>query len=64
MKKIVSIIITSIILILSLLFVILPKVDFSSNENRYLEDFPKISIDNIISSNTQKGLMNYIREFI
>ncbi len=62
MKKIVSVIITILILMFSIAFVILPKMEFSSNENRYLEKFPKIDLDNIISSKTQKGLMSYITD--
>lgn len=62
MKKIVSVIITILILGFSIAFVVLPKVDFSSNENRYLEKFPKIDLDSIISSKTQKGLMSYITD--
>ena len=62
MKKIVSIIITFIILVFSILFVVLPKVDFSSNENRYLEKLPKIDFDSIISSKTQKSMINYITD--
>ena len=62
MKKIVSIIITIIILSLSILFIVLPKIDFSSNENRYLEKFPKIDVDSIISSKFQKKFMSYITD--
>ena len=62
MKKIVSVIITVFILIFSLLFIILPKKEFSSNENRYLEKFPSINLDNIISSKAQKSFIEYISD--
>ena len=62
MKKIVSFLITIIILSLSVLFIVLPKIDFSSNENRYLEKFPKIDVDSIISSKFQKKFMSYITD--
>ena len=49
MKKIISIIITIIVISVVVMFIFVPKKEFSYNENRYLEKFPEVSIDNIIS---------------
>ena len=36
--------------------------EFSPNENRYLEEKPKISVDNILSGKFQDDLENYLRD--
>lgn len=36
--------------------------EFSPNENRYLEEKPKISVDNILSGTFQDDLENYLRD--
>lgn len=36
--------------------------EFSPNENRYLEERPKISVDNILSGRFQEDLENYLRD--
>ena len=36
--------------------------EFSPNENRYLEEKPKISVDNIMNGSFQEDLENYLRD--
>jgi len=62
MKKIISIVITIIILCTLLLFIFMPKKEFSYNENRYLTSFPKVSVDNILSGKFMSELDNYISD--
>lgn len=62
MKKIISIFISLIVFILILMFLIVPKKEFSYNENRYLTKFPKLTITNIISGKFMTQLDNYISD--
>ena len=62
MKKIISIIITIIIFSVVLMFMFVPKKEFSYNENRYLEKFPEVSIDNIMSGKFMNKLDSYISD--
>ena len=62
MKKIVSIITTIIIVVLLILFIILPKNNFSNNENRYLEKFPKISVESIFDGTYMKKFESYVED--
>jgi len=60
MKKIVSITVSIIIVVLLILFITLPKKNFSSNENRFLEKFPSISIEDIFDG----GFMSDFESFV
>ena len=62
MKKIISIIITIIVISVVVMFIFVPKKEFSYNENRYLEKFPEVSIDNIISGKFMNKLDSYIAD--
>lgn len=62
MKKIISIIITVIVFSVGLMFIFVPKKEFSYNENRYLEKFPEVSIDNIMSGKFMSKLDSYISD--
>ena len=62
MKKIISIIITIIVISVVLMFMFVPKKEFSYNENRYLEKFPEVSIDNIMSGKFMNKLDSYIAD--
>jgi len=62
MKKIISIIVSSIIIILLVLFIFLPKNSFSNNENRYLEKFPKISVESIFDGTYMKKFESYVED--
>ncbi|WP_313232944.1 DHHW family protein [Tissierella praeacuta] len=58
-EKIRVIIFTTLILCLSISNILSPKRVFSSKENRYLQEFPKISLDNIISGKFSKDFETY-----
>lgn len=62
MKKIISILISIIVFCILLVFLIMPKKEFSYNENRYLAKFPILNIDNIISGKFMSELDNYITD--
>ena len=62
MKKIISIIITIIVISVVVMFIFIPKKEFSYNENRYLEKFPEVNIDNIISGKFMNKLDSYIAD--
>lgn len=62
MKKITSILISIIICCIVLIFLVVPKKEFSYNENRYLTKFPTLDIDNIISGKFMTQLDDYIAD--
>ena len=62
MKKIISIIISIIIISLLLALFIMPKKEFSYNENRYLSKFPKLTLDSFISGKYMKNIESYISD--
>ena len=62
MKKIISILISIIVFGSILMFLILPKKEFSYNENRYLSKFPTLSIEKIVSGKFMTQLDNYISD--
>lgn len=61
-KNFLSIFIIVFVLGFALSFVFLPKKEFSENENRYLEKFPKFSFDNLLSGKYIEGLENYLAD--
>lgn len=62
MKKYYAIIFGIITITLSLLLILLPKEQFSENENRYLSDFPEFSFNNLITGNFVKDFESYIQD--
>ena len=62
MKKIISIVVTLIIIVLLVLFIVLPKSNFSSNENRYLEKFPKLSIESLLDGSYMLNIEAYVED--
>lgn len=62
MKKIIGLITTSIIIILLVLFIALPKISFSPNENRFLEKFPSISINNIFDGTYMMKFESFVED--
>ena len=62
MKKIITLVINIFIVIMTILFIVLPKISFSSNENRYLQKFPIIEISNILSGKYMSELTKYISD--
>ena len=62
MKKIVFVIISTFILLFMLLFLVLPKEEFSVNENRVLESFPEFSFDALKNGEYINKLEIYIND--
>lgn len=62
MKKIVSITVSIIIVVLLTLFITLPKKNFSSNENRFLEKFPSISIEDIFDGSFMSDFESFVED--
>lgn len=49
---------------MSLLFIFLPKEDYSSNEKRYLSDFPETSVENIFFGDFDTEFETYMSDHI
>lgn len=62
MKKIISGLVSFIVVLIILAFFIVPKESFSYNENRYLAKFPKFSVENVFSSKFMSQLDDYITD--
>lgn len=62
MKKIVFIIISIITILLSIIFILNPKKEFSENENRFLATFPKYSFQSLKDGKYIKELEEYITD--
>ena len=62
MKKIISCITTIIIIFLLVLLFVLPKKNFSSNENRYLEKWPKFSVESLLDGSYMAGVESYVED--
>lgn len=62
MKKILFIIICIITLILSIIFFVSKKTEFSENENRYLATMPSLKIESIKSGDFVNELQDYITD--
>lgn len=62
MKRFVDIVVQIIIVLLLILTILLPKVEFSANENRYLQKFPIFNIQNILDGKFMMDMSNYIAD--
>ena len=62
MKKIISVLITLIVIVTFILLLVSPKEEFSYNENRYLAKFPRFDISNILSGKFMTKLDTYISD--
>lgn len=62
MKKCIFIMISIIIIFFSSLFFILPKEKFSENENRYLQNIPEFSFNNLVDGRYTKEIDNFITD--
>lgn len=60
--KFIFITITFIVFFFSIILIFTKKVDFSENENRYLEEFPKISMENFLSGKVTNGIQKYLND--
>ena len=61
-NKIITVIIVFIILLFNIIFIFSKKEDFSSLENRYLEEYPKFSFKDLFSGDYIESLENYIND--
>ena len=62
MKKIIDIIIQTFVLLFLVLTIILPKKAFSENENRYLQKFPILNVENLSSGQFMTQMSSYIAD--
>ncbi len=61
-KKITGIVILAIIAALSILTLVMPKVQYSENENRYLADFPRFNWQTVADTTFMDGLESYLSD--
>lgn len=61
-SKIITIVICAFILIFSLSLIFIPKKEFSENENRYLESFPKFTFKSLMSGDFIESFEDYITD--
>ena len=62
MKKYFGIIFAICILAFSVLLIVLPKQEFSENENRYLEEFPEFNLDTLLDGSFMTDLEKYVQD--
>lgn len=62
MKKILFIIISFIVVVLSMMFIFCKKVEFSENENRYLEKMPAFKIETLVNGKYINELQSFITD--
>ena len=62
LNKYIAICVSILILSLSLTFVVLPKKDFSENENRVLAGFPVFTFENLVSGKYIEDLEDYFND--
>lgn len=61
-KKLLTIIISLVIIIFAFLFIFLEKKDFSNNENRYLQSFPSFNISNLIDGSYIEDFESFLQD--
>ncbi len=62
MNKFISLTVTILILALSIAFVVMPKSDFSENENRMLQEFPELTFESFASGEYMEDITLYISD--
>lgn len=62
MKKIIAVMIVVFVVVFSCLFMIIPKKNYSENENRYFAKISKISFKKILSCEFQNSVTDYISD--
>ena len=62
MNKVISVVITIIILVFALAVVLMPKSDFSENENRTLQEFPRLKAEDVLSGEYMEDITSYISD--
>ena len=61
-KNILSIFVIIFVLGFTFTFIVLPKNEFSENENRYLAKFPEFSFETLLNGEYIKGVENYLAD--
>lgn len=61
-EKIISVTISIIIIIFLILFIFSNKLEFSENENRYLEKFPNFNFEDLIDNKYLKNIDSYLQD--
>ena len=61
-NRLIAFVVSLIILGLFVLFIFMPKVEFSENENRYLQSFPKFKIKDFIEGDFIEDLESYLAD--
>ncbi len=61
-KKITAIVAGGLVLVLALLTIILPKKEYSENENRYLASFPKLSFESVKDASFMSDMETYVSD--
>lgn len=62
MKKIIDIIVQIMIVMMFVMTIFLPKKSFSQNENRYLQQLPLVTIENILSGKFMTAMTDYVAD--
>ncbi len=62
MNRSISLTVTILILGLSTAFIVMPKSDFSQNENRMLQEFPKLTFESFASGDYTEDITLYISD--
>ena len=63
-QYIISIVFIIFIFGMAVLFLLLPKAKYSSNEKRYLSDPPQVSMQNLASGQLTKDIESYLTDHI
>ena len=61
-KKITAIVASIIMMIVPVLVMVLPKKDFSENENRVLQDVPEYGVENLLSGQLGNDIEKYVND--
>ena len=61
-NKIISLILTIVILAFDIIFIITPNIEFSDMENRYLSQMPKFKISNLLNGKYMDNITDYLKD--
>ncbi|MFV0255564.1 MAG: DHHW family protein [Erysipelotrichaceae bacterium] len=61
-RKIIAYFISAFVILMMIALLVLPKKDFSAEENRYLQDFPTFTIDNLFQGSFTSKLEKYVAD--
>lgn len=61
-KTATALLLAGMVMLLAVLFIAMDKKEFSENENRYLAEFPSVSLEKIKSGEYMSGLESYLAD--